>query len=187
MLRSAALARCLCTRLLRAKGGLRFPAENSACDVSPVAVFAVCFARLKLWRCSRADVPRSPAQRNANALSERAVLADCKTLVSGHLPLWLGSELWPNRKRPARGLIPQEPTKPVCVVASFVSALWYSLRHRLYARHDTKQPEERPPRAVLGALRRAPPLESRRSTKAKRLPERRQKGCPSPRRRRVTR
>ena len=187
MLRSAALARCLCTRLPRAKEACVFRLKTARATSHRSFFFAVSFVRLKLWRCSREDVPRSAAQRNANALSERAVLADCKTLVSGHLPLWLGSELWPNRKRPARGLIPQEPTKPVCVVASFVSALWYSLRHRLYARHDTKQPEERPPRAVLGALRRAPPLESRRSTKAKRLPERRQKGCPSPRRRRVTR
>ena len=41
--------------------------------------------------------------------------------------------------------------------------LWFSLRRRLYARHDTKQPEERPPRAVLGA------------SFAQRLPERRRR------------
>ena len=141
--------------------------------------WALCLRRqyLSTRLCQRC---RTSTAALKNARSGREMLAHIDTRNARHVDAPSPNHVQPNRKRPTRALIPHrshETRARRCKTCQ--CAVWFSLRRRLYARHDTKQPEERPPRAVLGALLRAPPLESRRIKSAapigKRLPERRRR------------
>ena len=171
LLRSATLARCLCTRLLRAKGACVFRLKTARATslTGPLCGWVVCLFN---------NLSRRNQRSNAVAGSRSKTLcgACCELALRrplARVDLTTPHHVQPNRKRPGLTLYHRSPRNPRASLQN-LQRLWYSLRRRLYARHDAARRSRSAPRAPSARASPRPPLESRRNKglpKAKRLPD----------------